>query len=55
MGSDMNGHIEQVGGSYAVIVDGKTVAIRPDAESAEKCLMDIYLFRSDNSAALTRE
>lgn len=44
----MNGHIEEVGGSFAIKVDGEVVAVRPDLESAEKCLLDIYLFRKDS-------
>ena len=41
----MNGHIEQLGGSWLVKVDGEIVAFRPDRESAEECLLQIYLFR----------
>jgi len=43
----MSGHVEAVGASYAVIVNGETVAFRPDEQSAEDCLMQIYLFRND--------
>jgi hypothetical protein len=46
----MNGHIERCGASYLVIADGKTVAVRPDAESAEECLIKIYLFRQEKEA-----
>ena len=41
----MNAHVEAYGGSFLVIVDGKVAAIRPDRESAEECLLQIYLFR----------
>ena len=40
----MNGHVQEVGASFAVIVNGETVALRPDRESAERCLLDVYLF-----------
>jgi hypothetical protein len=45
---EMNGHIREVGASFAVVVDGKIVALRPDRESAEECLMKIYLFRTES-------
>src|SRR5437588_465675 len=48
-GGAMSGHIEQLGGSWLVKVDGEIVAIRPDRESAEECLLQIYLFRKAES------
>lgn len=44
---ETNGHVEEIGGSWAVMVDGEIVALRPDRGSAEKCLLEIYLFRKD--------
>ena len=42
----INGHVEQRGSSWAVIIDGEVSAVRADEESALNCLMHIYLFRS---------
>jgi hypothetical protein len=46
----MNGHVESRGASWVVIVDGEIVAVRPDAQSAEDCLLNIYLFRKHSGA-----
>ncbi len=43
----MNGYIEQIGGSWGVYVEGELVATRPDRESAEECLVKIYLFNKE--------
>lgn len=38
-----DGYIEQLGGSWGVWLRGELVALRLDRETAEECLLQIYL------------